>query len=158
MQADSDQPKLEIDTQQVKARLDSGESFLLLDCREQAEYEPELGQNVEMTQMQKTYNMDEVLPSEAQLDFGALDEIPELGELKPFQGYSELDLAEPEMETEELMELRVVQLGEDAIIDAEAAEDYIVLARQVALVAAEAAEEITEVTVMGVSVLWPAAF
>ncbi|MEE3219815.1 MAG: hypothetical protein VX257_06110, partial [Planctomycetota bacterium] len=44
----------------------------------------------------------------------------------------------------------MVQLGEDAIIDAEAAEDYIVLARQVALVAAEAAEEITEVTVMGV--------
>ncbi len=39
MQADSDQPKLEIDTQQVKARLDSGESFLLLDCREQAEYD-----------------------------------------------------------------------------------------------------------------------
>ena len=39
MVADSDQRKLEIDTQQVKARLDSGESFLLLDCREQAEYD-----------------------------------------------------------------------------------------------------------------------
>tara|TARA_Y100001960_G_C14022210_1_gene516502 strand:+ start:19 stop:366 length:348 start_codon:yes stop_codon:yes gene_type:complete len=39
MQVDSDQPSAEIDVQQVKARLDSGETFLLLDCREQDEYD-----------------------------------------------------------------------------------------------------------------------
>lgn len=39
MPADFDQTCLEIDVQQVKAKLDSGESILLLDCREQDEYD-----------------------------------------------------------------------------------------------------------------------
>ena len=39
MQADSDQPSLEIDVEQVKAMIDAGEPLVLLDCREQAEYD-----------------------------------------------------------------------------------------------------------------------
>ena len=39
MQANSDQASLKIDVEQVKARLDSGEPLLLLDCREQEEYD-----------------------------------------------------------------------------------------------------------------------
>jgi len=39
MQTDSDQPSLEIDVEQVKAMIDAGEPPVLLDCREQAEYD-----------------------------------------------------------------------------------------------------------------------
>ena len=39
MQTDSDQPSLEIDVEQVKAMIDSGYSLVLLDCREQGEYD-----------------------------------------------------------------------------------------------------------------------
>ncbi len=39
MQTDSDQPSLEIDVEQVKAMIDAGEPLVLLDCREQAEYD-----------------------------------------------------------------------------------------------------------------------
>ena len=34
---------------------------------------------VEMTKIKKVYNMDEIMPSDAQLDFKSLDDVPELG-------------------------------------------------------------------------------
>ena len=126
-------------------------------------YEPEPGQDIEMTKMKKVYNMDEIMPSDAQIDFARLEDVPELGKLDEIQGYDELKLDETELEAEwdeleaewaeaeaEYGEIAIGPLAEDAILEAEATEDYIALARQVALVAAEAAEEITEVTVMGV--------
>ena len=120
---------------------------------------------VEMTQ-KRVYNMDEEMPSDAQLDFKSLDDVPEIGaEIE--HKYDDLDLDDlDEMEGPELGEEaemdaleeewveafgeNMAPIAEDALIEAEEAEDLIVLARQVALVAVEAAEEITEVTVMGV--------
>ena len=117
-----------------------------------------LWQRIEMTKIPKVYDLDEVMPSDAMVDFENAG--PELGELEapphPSLDYENLEVGdeiiEAEAEAEEVLTglANVAPLAEEAIIDAEAAENYVALARQVAIAAAEAAEEITEITVSGI--------
>ena len=98
------------------------------------------GQEIELTEMDtNVFDLDVELGDNmaAEPNF---DELPELEQLEG-----------PELGVVENVEAQFVgQVAEDVLLEAEQAEDYVVLARQVALIAAEAAADITEVSVLGV--------
>ena len=117
------------------------------------------GQQIELTKIRKVYDLDEIMPSDAQVDFGNAG--PELGELEapPHPSFDAENLELTDL-TEEVVEQEAQEiltglekftpLAEEALIEAETAEDTIILARQIAITAAEAAAEVTEITVAGV--------
>ena len=94
------------------------------------------GQQIELTKIRKVYDLDEIMPSDAQVDFENAG--PELGELEapphPSMDYEDLELTDltEEVVEQEAQEIltgleKFTPLAEEALIEAETAEDTIIL-------------------------------
>jgi len=92
-------------------------------------------------------SLDVARPQHDVLELDEIDELgPELGDLEDIEDGLEAEWEEAFGEYEGTFG----PMTEEAILEAEEAEDFVSLARQVALVAAEATEEVAELTVAGV--------